>query len=390
MVAILGIYYFYYMPSSVVKMISERNEVLPNTYKVLSDESLWKDKMVKSDNPSSWNIPSKNIEIKESDSQFNFYCGDKKADFIKYSSYKYKNSMGGWGSVSIVDCGEYYFIYEYSDGGPKLFGPFESENSVATSSLKTEASNSLPDEVFIKASLDPTGKVVARGDINGDVYEDAVVKVSTCGASCSTNLMVVLNNKNIDTDVLDVSFDPGFKSSSAAKSDVTNVSIKNGIISLTGYGLDCGNPNQEADICTQEKWSVVKTIKFKLISANGASKYNLERVEKPKIYSISPNQTDQQGVVLTIKGIYLNGFEGETGVWFENEAGQVGVIETGNYLPTGDTALIVTLPSRLCTKSSGESGLPCASYMDMKPGSYKVYVKPSGVSSNKLDFTIMQ
>ncbi len=110
----------------------------------------------------------------------------------------------------------------------------------------------------------------------------------------------------------------------------------------------------------------------------------------PKIYSINPKQTDHQGTVLTIKGIYLNGFEGGTAIWFENETGQSGVIETNSYVPAGATTLTITLPNQLCTKSLGESGLPCSSYVGMRPGLYKVYVKPWSVISNKLDFMIKQ
>ncbi len=160
---------------------------------------------------------------------------------------------------------------------------------------KNITDNKLSDDAFTKALLDTGGKVIARGDVNGDGYEDAITKVSTCGASCATDLNIVINNKNINAKVLDVSFDPGFKSSSATKSDVTNISIKDGIISLAGYGLDCGgNLNQESDICTQEKWSIVKTIKFKLKSNNGASKYYLERVDK----SVTITNKKQSSIVV--------------------------------------------------------------------------------------------
>ena len=176
----------------------------------------------------------------------------------------------------IIGGGAYFYTQNSFKTTPEV-------NSLATSTseqvAKTTVNNSLSDEAFIKTTSDPKGKVVARGDINGDGYEDAIVKGITCGASCSVNLEVILNNKNIDAKVLEVSFEPGFKSSSAVKSNVTNVSIENEIISLTGYGLDCGgSPDQDTYICTQEKWNVLKTIKFRLSSTNGASKYYLERV----------------------------------------------------------------------------------------------------------------
>ncbi len=112
--------------------------------------------------------------------------------------------------------------------------------------------------------------------------------------------------------------------------------------------------------------------------------------DTPRIDSIAPNQSDHPGVSITIKGIYLNGFEGETQVWFENSSGQSGVINTNSYTPVGATSLTFTLPNRLCTATVSGSGLPCPSYMGIAPGVYKVYVKPWAKPSNKLDFTVMQ
>jgi hypothetical protein len=110
----------------------------------------------------------------------------------------------------------------------------------------------------------------------------------------------------------------------------------------------------------------------------------------PIITSINPTSTDHSGTSLTIKGSYLNGFEGGTAVWFENESGAAGVIEARSYAPEGGTTVTFTLPSQLCIQNMGESGLPCPAYMNMKPGSYKVFVRPWGIQSNKLPFTIQQ
>jgi uncharacterized protein YdeI (BOF family) len=110
----------------------------------------------------------------------------------------------------------------------------------------------------------------------------------------------------------------------------------------------------------------------------------------PSIYSINPTQTDHQNTIITIKGAYLNGFEGDTAVWFENDSGQSGVIIASSYTPAGAITLTFTLPNQLCTKNMGESGLPCPSYIDMRPGSYKVFAQPWSIKSNKLDFTIKQ
>lgn len=124
-----GVYYF--SKNKTVTPTSYKDTSLLNTYKVLSDENSWKTKLVITDNPEIWAIPGKNIAVKVIESQDNFYCGDKEANFVKYSSFK-TGSIGGWGKVSIVDCGSYYFVYEFSDSGPKLYGPFETNSANAT------------------------------------------------------------------------------------------------------------------------------------------------------------------------------------------------------------------------------------------------------------------
>lgn len=144
---------------------------------------------------------------------------------------------------------------------------------------KEIVSNKLSDEVILKAVSDPKGKIMARGDVNGDGFEDAIVQGISCGASCAVFLEVVLNNKNIDAQLLNVSFEPGFKSSSAAKSQLTNVSIVDEVISLTGYGLDCGgNSGLDSDVCTEENWNIIRTINYKLDLIPGSLEYSLERI----------------------------------------------------------------------------------------------------------------
>lgn len=95
------------------------------SYKVLEDENLWRAKYVNSSIPMQWNVIEKNILLKEVQ-QNKFVCGDKEAQFIKYSSFN-NGSIGGWNNISVVDCLDYYFVYEFSDAGPKLHGPFNKE-----------------------------------------------------------------------------------------------------------------------------------------------------------------------------------------------------------------------------------------------------------------------
>ena len=128
------------------------------------------------------------------------------------------------------------------------------------------------DNMFIAATTDADAQILARGDLNNDTFEDAIVAVAFCGASCSLTLNIVLNIENKATKTLDDVNFQGYKSSSATKSDVSLVTIKDGIITLTGKGLDCD------DECTEEKWNIEKTIQY--------------RLEKEKVVRITPLLTN--------------------------------------------------------------------------------------------------
>jgi len=148
-------------------------------------------------------------------------------------------------------------------------------DTVATSSDATVSSTtpviknktSLSDSQFISAVSGTTdnSKVLARGDINQDGYEDAIVQQMSCGASCSFNLQVVLNISNQSTQVLKpqtgyAQFEPAYVGSSASKSEITSVTIKDGVISLTGKGLACGFQNI---YCQDEEWHKIRTVSYK-------------------------------------------------------------------------------------------------------------------------------
>jgi hypothetical protein len=91
-----------------------------------------------------------------------------------------------------------------------------------------------------------------RGDINSDGYEDAVIEDGSCGASCSSNRIVILNNKDGTAREIRNGFDV-IVPSSAAQSSIEKVSIDNGVISLTGYGF--------ADV---KDWHTLETAEYKL------------------------------------------------------------------------------------------------------------------------------
>lgn len=150
---------------------------------------------------------------------------------------------------------------------------------------------SLSDEVFIQATEDPEGKVIAHGDVDGDGFQDAIVEEISCGASCSVSLAVVLNNNNSTTTLIQSSqgnFAPAYNGSGATKSSITNISIENGIISLTGNGLACKDDNQ---ICTEAEWNKVKTIEYRF--------ENNEIVqitpEAPRSPTVKPTPSPTQG-----------------------------------------------------------------------------------------------
>ena len=142
----------------------------------------------------------------------------------------------------------YYYINQ------KVDTPVVIENNT----LATTTPIVMGDNMFIAATQDADATILAKGDLNNDKLDDAIVAVAFCGASCSLTLNVVLNIDNRSTDILDNVFFDGYKSSSATKSDLSVVKIEDGIITLTGKGLDCGED------CTEEKWNVEKTIQYKL------------------------------------------------------------------------------------------------------------------------------
>ena len=122
LIAALVSFYFY---NNRVRSFEDLS--LVNRYTVLSDKSLWEAKKIKSTGPDNWEIVDKEIAIKSKGYDGNFYCGEVAAQFHKYNSYVNPKSMGAWSSTSIVDCGEYYFVFTYGDNGPHLYGSFEKQ-----------------------------------------------------------------------------------------------------------------------------------------------------------------------------------------------------------------------------------------------------------------------
>ena len=80
-------------------------------------------------------------------------------------------------------------------------------------------------------------------------------------------LDVVFNVNNSSAKLLKpthyANFEPAYRGSSAVKSNVTNITIKNGIISLTGTALDCPDA-----ICDEVHQKVVRTVTYKFDGEN--------------------------------------------------------------------------------------------------------------------------
>ncbi len=178
---------------------------------------------------------------------------------------------GSGTEVSVYRDGNGYRIVATNVGyGANATAPLERYGARTVMNISASGTgNALSDAQFLAAaSGSQKAEIREKGDINGDGYQDAIVQAVNCGASCSVDLVVVLNQNNTSTKLIAPTFSPAFMSSSAAKSNVTNVTIAdNGTVSLTGQGLACTPSGSEAP-CTQDKWSVVKTINYKW---NGAA-----------------------------------------------------------------------------------------------------------------------
>ncbi len=248
-----------------------------------------------------------------------------------------------WGIVALlaIGLGSYIFINQQA----KAPTTNQVENNVATtsdSSVNSQAISStqnqplnlnptsLTDAQFIAAgSDDPQAKVVARGDINGDGYEDAIVQEVHCGASCSIGLQVVFNDHNSSAKLFHSTkyetFEPAYMSSSAAKSEITNISIKNGIISLTGMGLACTPPGTE-EACTQEKWNVVRTVTYK---------FNGTDIVQLSVKSLTQNQnssnSDKTKASLPVFNIYINKVSSQSNADFQFYPGNTVTINGSGF-----------------------------------------------------------
>jgi hypothetical protein len=84
---------------------------------------------------------------------------------------------------------------------------------------------------------EPQIEIVAKGDINSDDLEDAVISVLTCGASCSLNYHYLLQNNDSEPAPLLTGdrYNSLYMSSSALRTSVTDIKIDDGKVIMTGY-----------------------------------------------------------------------------------------------------------------------------------------------------------
>ncbi len=106
--------------------------------------------------------------------------------------------------------------------------------------------NEVSDEYFlsiyeeeVEAINEPEIKIVARGDINMNGLEDAVVLFWSCGASCGYSYDFILQNyDSVPTFLMKGErYESLIIGSSAAKTDVTDIEINDGKVIFTGYGF---------------------------------------------------------------------------------------------------------------------------------------------------------
>ncbi|TSC95054.1 MAG: Uncharacterized protein CEN87_66 [Parcubacteria group bacterium Licking1014_1] len=118
-----------------------------------------------------------------------------------------------------------------------------------------------------------------------------------------------------------------------------------------------------------------------------------QTADSPVIDSISPN-FGLKGTVVEIRGKNLSGFEGDLDIYFERADGKTIMLTDnfGDYSKTGGNLIKVKViePCQRGEKVIGRySGIESeCNYIELTPGTYKVYAKPWGKKSNTVFFTI--
>ncbi len=100
----------------------------------------------------------------------------------------------------------------------------------------------------------------------------------------------------------------------------------------------------------------------------------------PSITSLS-SKTVSIGDTITVHGCNLIGFEGDKNVWIENKYGVRGILY--GIRDQDSENLKFKLESPVCTYDISYKGGPCESFLELIPGTYKIYVRPWNEYSNE-------
>ncbi len=351
-------YFKYFKPTGPT---SYKNDALVNSYPILENSDLYKDKFVSTNIPVEWNIPVKNIAIKKIQEN-KFSCGNKPANFIVYSSYNAgSNYIGGWYSTSVIDCGEYYFVYESGDSGPKLYGPFDLNKTTTTGQQNSSQTPSNSQNTSITL-LSPNG---------GENWVAGATNVITWR---SVNIP---SKAGISIDLINA--DSGDQISIAAIGATT-----------TSYAWKIPtilNGSYKIEISTQ---GIGKKI---LDESNSAFRITGKTNQISKIDSLFPSSGALSPAVITgvpntneIKDIkiYGSGFltaedgVGANRIFFSSEKGTA---LFGGLSSDGKTLIINQLPLSLEGKNGHE---------DLVPGKYEIYVRNILGKSNSSYITLTE
>jgi hypothetical protein len=240
-----------------------------------------------------------------------------------------------------------------------------------------------------EVDLNSVSTSYASGDLNADGSSDLVVTmVMNGGGTGSFTYLVAFANNNGTPKFVD-------GESLGDRIKVNQISINNGIISADiitqgpGEPMCCGTLRE----VVKYKLSEGKLVEITPTSdSSGTSQSNgstdTDGNPIPVISSISP-LSGIVGTTLTITGNNLNGFEGDRLVTFtNNENGQTGVLDNYDVSATAPHTITIVIPAKICTVSTGLSGKPCPSYIQITPGVYSVSVTPWGTESNKVQFAV--
>lgn len=98
-------------------------------------------------------------------------------------------------------------------------------------------------------------------------------------------------------------------------------------------------------------------------------------------------QSGPAGTRIEMEGCGFSGFENDKDVWIENAKGEKGIIH-GDFAASTNERILFQLASPVCAMNIAYKGGPCPQWMELAPGTYKIYTEPWGKRSNEIRFTI--